>query len=135
MQLDYLKMQGAGNQILVVDNRKHAVSPPDPDTLRRLGDATTGPGFDQLMWVFMPTEASAAAAYRVFNSDGSEVEQCGNGVRCVASVLARENGGRSEFRLESPAGIVTARVETPEHIAVSMGAPILEPADIPFIAE
>lgn len=135
VQLDYIKMHGTGNRILVVDNRTHAVAPPDADTLRRLGDDANGPGFDQLMWISRPAEASSAAAYRVFNADGSEVEQCGNGVRCVASILSRETGKQSELRLESPAGIVTARVGSPEHIAVTMGAPIFEPAEVPFLAE
>ena len=134
MQLDYLKMQGAGNRIVVVDSRAHTVLPPDSADLQRLGNEQTGPGFDQLMWVFQPRDRTCDAAYRVFNADGSEVEQCGNGVRCVASMLSRESG-QSEFRLESPAGVVMARVSSPQLITVSMGAPVFEPADVPFVAE
>ena len=136
MQLDYLKMHGAGNRILVVDNRAHGISPPGCRTrLQRLGDDdATGPGFDQLMWISTASNAKATASYRVFNADGSEVEQCGNGVRCVASMLSKETGGESEILLESPAGIVTARVSPTGQIAVSMGAPIFEPADVPFMS-
>jgi diaminopimelate epimerase len=135
VQFDYLKMQGAGNRIVVVDNRARSVSPPDKAALLRLANAEAGPGFDQLMWLIEPQDRTCDAAYRVFNADGSEVEQCGNGVRCVASMLARESGGQTDFRLESPAGIVLAKVSAPGRVTVSMGAPVFEPADIPFIAE
>ena len=127
-------MHGAGNRIVVVDSRARGVSPPDSAGLQRLGNEQTGPGFDQLMWVLEPRDRTCDAAYRVFNADGSEVEQCGNGVRCVASMLARESG-QSEFRLESPAGIVMAQVSSPKHVRVSMGTPVFEPADVPFVAE
>ena len=128
-------MQGAGNRIVVVDNRKHDCDVPSADDLRRLGDEASGPGFDQLMWVTAPRSDALDAAYRVFNADGSEVEQCGNGVRCVASVVAREADGRREFRFQSPAGIVHAKVIRHDYVSVSMGAPIFEPAEIPFLAE
>ena len=133
--LDYLKMQGAGNRIVVVDSRAHTVSPPDSAALQRLGNEKTGPGFDQLMWLIEPRDHTCDVAYRVFNVDGSEVEQCGNGVRCVAAMMARDSGGQSDFRLESPAGIVLAKVSSPERITVSMGSPVFEPADVPFVAE
>ena len=90
MELDYLIMHGAGNRILVVDSRERDVEPPPVDELRRLADSTTGPGFDQLMWVTSPHDGGLDAGYRIFNADGSEVQQCGNGVRCVAWMLARE---------------------------------------------
>lgn len=135
VQLAYLKMQGAGNRIVVVDSRAHAASPPDSAALKRLGNDKTGPGFDQLMWLLEPRDHSCEVAYRVFNSDGSEVEQCGNGVRCVAAMLARESAEQTDFRLESPAGLVLAKVSSPQRITVSMGAPVFEPADIPFVAE
>ena len=90
MELDYLIMHGAGNRILVVDSRGRDVQPPDTDALRQLADEATGPGFDQLMWVTAPRGSGLDAGYRIFNADGSEVEQCGNGVRCVALMLASE---------------------------------------------
>jgi len=135
MQVHYVKMQGAGNKILVVDQRQNQQRPPDPSRLRELADAATGPGFDQLMWVTAAAEKTNAAGYRVFNADGSEVEQCGNGVRCVARVLARDPGHPSSFSLESPSGLVSARVEEDGLIAVSMGSPDFEPKRIPFLAE
>lgn len=135
MQIAYLKMHGAGNQIMVVDQRKHDLSPPGRDALRRLGDGSSGPGFDQLMWVGPATDSAMAASYRVFNSDGSEVEQCGNGVRCVAWMLAQDSGAGRKFRLESPAGPVEARVLADGSVTVSMGTPEFDPARVPFVAD
>ena len=134
MLLPYLKMQGAGNQILVVDQRLENRLPPGPEVIRRLGHGGTGPGFDQLMWVSTASRDGAAASYRVFNRDGSEVQQCGNGVRCVAWALARSGAGES-LLLEGPAGPVEAVVRDDGLIAVNMGPPELEPERIPFDAE
>ena len=136
VKFDYLIMHGAGNRILVVDSRERDAEPPSGDRLRRLANATEGPGFDQLMWVTSARGSNLDAAYRIFNADGSEVEQCGNGVRCVAWMLARESGeDGGRLRLESPAGVVAARIGANGRIAVSMGAPEFEPSRIPFIAD
>lgn len=128
-----MKMHGTGNRILVIDNRDAGISPPAEDRLRQLGDTSTGPGFDQLMWLEQTASPETVASYRVFNADGSEVEQCGNGLRCLAWLVARD--GQPEFSLTSPAGTVSARVHPSGDIAVSMGAPIFAPSGIPFIAE
>jgi diaminopimelate epimerase len=135
VKLDYLIMHGAGNRILVIDSRERDTEPPSVDTLRRLADSKTGPGFDQLMWVMSPRNSEFVAAYRIFNADGSEVRQCGNGVRCVAWMLARESGARSSMRLDSPSGVIEARVESDGRITVSMGPPEFEPSRIPFAAD
>ena len=135
MELDYFIMHGAGNRILVVDSRDRDVPPPSVEILRRLADPKTGPGFDQLMWVTPPGDSSLDAGYRIFNADGSEVQQCGNGVRCVARMLARESGECGTLRLDSPSGIVEARMEADGRIAVSMGPPEFEPSRIPFLAD
>ncbi len=134
MQFSYLKMHGAGNRILVVDERRRNRPPPPREQILRLSDPATGPGFDQLMWVGPARDASAQASYRVFNADASEVEQCGNGVRCVAWLLAGEDGAR-EFRLESPAGPVEARMLGDDRVSVNMGVPVFEPERVPFVAE
>ena len=128
-----MKMHGTGNRILVIDNREARLLPPVEQRLRELGDENTGPGFDQLMWLDPSDAAEVAAAYRVFNADGSEVEQCGNGLRCLAWLVARD--GETAFALSSPAGVVNARVGGEDDVAVSMGAPIFAPADIPFLAD
>jgi diaminopimelate epimerase len=134
VQLAYLKMLGTGNRIVVVDQRAQNLPPPSPSELRRLGDDSTGPGFDQLLWVGPSHDSSADASYRVFNSNGSEVEQCGNGVRCVVWMLARESHA-TQLTLESPARLIDARVLDNNHITVNMGPPVFDPARVPFIAE
>jgi len=127
-------MHGTGNQILVVDQRDETTSLPSPEQLREIGNEATGPGFDQLMWVTASDDPAFAASYRVFNNDGSEVEQCGNGVRCVASLLANQGGHPQAFTLLSPAGAIEARVDDDGLVAVSMGTPEFEPGKIPFVA-
>jgi diaminopimelate epimerase len=134
MQVAYFKMQGAGNKIVVVDQRKDNFLPPDTARLRALAREPGGPGFDQLMWVTRPENSAHVASYRVFNADGSEVQQCGNGVRCVARILARESPPADTFTLGSPAGPVSVRMED-DLVAVSMGSPKFEPSLIPFLAE
>ena len=133
MQVPYRKMHGTGNLILIVDQRDSNLAPPSAEKIRELGDESTGPGFDQLMWIDNADDGSSLARYRVFNVDGTEVEQCGNGVRCVARHLA--NDQQDEFQLQSPAGKITARLFDDGDVAVSMGAPIFEPSRIPFLAD
>ena len=135
MHVPYRKMHGTGNLILIVDQRGENLPPPGIKTLRELGDEATGPGFDQLMWVSSSADESSIARYRVFNADGSEVEQCGNGVRCVAKYLHQSAGTTQEFTLQSPAGLVEARVHADGLVSVSMGTPEFEPLRIPFIAD
>lgn len=134
MQVAYFKMQGAGNKIVVVDQRKNNFLPPDSARLRALAREPGGPDFDQLMWVSRPQDPTHDASYRVFNADGSEVQQCGNGVRCVVRILSRETPRTDTFTLDSPAGPVSARIED-DLVAVSMGSPEFEPVRIPFLAE
>ena len=135
MRTAFLKMHGAGNQILVVDQRRNNQPPPHRAALRLLGASDTGPGFDQLMWVGPPSVAGMDASYRVFNTDGSEVEQCGNGVRCVAWMLAQDEGAGKKFMLESPAGPIAASVIDDKTVAVNMGTPDFNPANVPFTAQ
>ncbi|MDH3272900.1 MAG: diaminopimelate epimerase [Gammaproteobacteria bacterium] len=135
MQLAYLKMHGAGNLIVVVDQRETNLPPPSAEKIRLLGDDKTGPGFDQLMWVGPAKNSTTSASYRIFNADGSECEQCGNGVRCVFWMLARESGQKKSFALESPAGTIVAIVLDDGRIAVNMGPPEFDPRLVPFSAE
>jgi len=134
MQVPFIKMHGSGNIILVVDQRTDNRAPPDVHQLRYLG--SNEPGFDQLMWISAADDDASVASYRVFNADGSEVQQCGNGVRCVAKYLVGQPDlglqHEQDFSLQSPAGAVTARVHHDGQVAVSMGTPIFKPADIPF---
>lgn len=124
MQLRYVNMEGAGNRILVVDQRAQRTPPPSPEQLRTIGNGDSGLDFDQLMWIVPASSPTSAAGYRVFNNDGSEVEQCGNGVRCVARLLAPESG--HAFSLDGPAGVVDVRVHDDGLISVAMGCPTTE---------
>jgi diaminopimelate epimerase len=135
MQVPYLKMHGTGNLILVVDQRANNLPPPTAERLRELGDDSTGPGFDQLMWIIPAKNESCVAGYRVFNADGSEVEQCGNGVRCVAKYLSDHSDAGREFALQGPAGLIEAKVSSDGLVAVSMGVPVFSPHKIPFVAD
>ena len=127
MQLQFQKMQGAGNEILIVDQRVANPVVPSSAILNELNRATAARPFDQLMWLNHPEKPDSVANYRVFNRDGSEVEQCGNGVRCVAVLLASQGIDLpAEFTLESPAGPVVARVISETRAAVDMGVPVFD---------
>lgn len=135
MLLPFRKMHGTGNDFLVVDQRAEAQGAPSPEIIRKLADRRTGVGFDQLMWIGPPRNAENLADYRVFNADGSEVEQCGNGVRCVAWVVSKDGGQGAEFILGSPAGPVPVRIIGENSVSVGMGQPEFDPANIPFVAD
>lgn len=126
MQLAFRKMQGAGNQILVVDQRSTTGITPSSKLVRQLHGSNPGTAFDQLMWLGPPRTAGATASYRVFNNDGSEVEQCGNGVRCVAVLLAPRNGSAATLLFDSPAGPIEARIVSANRAAVNMGPPVFD---------
>ncbi|MBS0396941.1 MAG: diaminopimelate epimerase, partial [Proteobacteria bacterium] len=105
MRLAFTKMHGLGNDFIVFDADAGAVPP--PAVLRALADRHTGIGFDQALVLEPPRRTGTAAYYRIFNADGSEVEQCGNGARCVAALVARRQRlGPGELALDSPAGLV-----------------------------
>ncbi len=135
MRLDFVKMHGLGNDFIVID----AATPealPSATQLRALGDRHTGIGFDQALVLSPARRAGTAAYYRIFNADGNEVEQCGNGARCLAALVARRLGlARGELVMDSPAGPVHARIGADGLIAVAMGVPSFEPASLPFVAD
>jgi diaminopimelate epimerase len=131
MKLAFTKMNGAGNDVMVLPwPSKHV--PPAADVVRRWADRRLGVGFDQLLLVDSEHPAAGDASYRIFNADGGEVEQCGNGVRCLARYLAPSLG--SELTLVSPAGTVAARVESAGQVSVDLGVPNFRPAALPFLA-
>src|SRR5690606_11586010 len=100
------KMHGLGNDFIVFDAADPA-QVPSAETLRRLADRRTGIGFDQALVLLPSADPKLDVYYRIFNADGSEVEQCGNGARCIASLVGRKLG-RREVRMESPGGRTTA---------------------------
>jgi diaminopimelate epimerase len=133
MKLVFTKMQGAGNDFIVID----ALRSPfvlDAGRIRQLADRHFGIGFDQLLVVEPPTHAGRAAGadfrYRIFNSDGGEVEQCGNGARCFVKFvhdrsLAPGLGAGRAIAVETLGGLIRPRLEDDGEVSVDMGAPVL----------
>jgi diaminopimelate epimerase len=134
MSFRFTKMHGLGNDFLVFDV-KDVDALPDRAFLQTLADRHLGVGFDQALAILPPRRAGAAAEYRIYNADGGEVEQCGNGARCVAALVAARQGRVGElFELDSPPGPVQARVGADGLVALSMGVPDFSPVSIAFDA-
>lgn len=133
MRLSFIKMHGAGNDFVIFEPAEGQAIP-DSETLQRLSKRRTGIGFDQVLVLEPPRLAGSDIYYRIFNADGDEVEQCGNGARCIADLLAKRNGSGGEVAMDSPGGLVQARVLKDGLVAVNMGIPNFEPASLPFEA-
>ena len=135
MLLEFTKMHGLGNDFLVLDlisQRAYL----DTLTIRRLADRHFGIGFDQLLIVEPPDVPNADFKYRIFNADGSEVEQCGNGVRCLARfVHERQLTTKTKMKVQTKAGIVEPELGPNGWVRVNMGYPKFLPNEIPFIAD
>jgi diaminopimelate epimerase len=124
MRIEFSKMQGLGNDFFVFDAPVAAGVHLDSKKLRALADRHTGVGFDQALMLEAPRDPGTRAFYRIFNADGSEVEQCGNGARCVAALLySRAPGLGRELAMGSPGGKVQARIGDDGLVAVDMGVP------------
>jgi len=134
MKLPFIKMQGAGNDFVVLDARTSPLDLP-PATLTLLADRRRGVGCDQVLVVEPAREASHAAHYRIFNADGSEAEQCGNGVRCIARFLADHGGAGRHLTLGSLGGPVAVELQDDGQVRVDMGPPRFAPSQVPFLAE
>lgn len=132
MRLSFTKMQGLGNDFIVFDAPNDAAIP-SPPALRRLADRRTGIGFDQALVLMPPPAKGIDVYYRIFNADGSEVEQCGNGARCIASLVAQKLGA-SKVQMDSPGGRVDATLHDDGLVSVDMGVPNFDPAALPFEA-
>jgi diaminopimelate epimerase len=133
MRLSFVKMQGLGNDFIVFDAAAHA-DVPNSETFRRLGDRRTGIGFDQALVLMPPRAAGTDVYYRIFNCDGSEVEQCGNGARCIASLIAQRLGNRTQVHMDSTGGRVEAVLHPNGSVAIDMGVPNFQPSALPFDA-
>jgi diaminopimelate epimerase len=132
MKLKFTKMQGAGNDFVVIDaiNQRVELS---GDQWRKLADRRFGVGADQILIVERPTAAGCDFGYRIFNADGGEVEQCGNGSRAFARFV-HDKGLTSarSIRVQTMSGIIAPRLEDDGMVTVDMGAPRLDPAEVPF---
>jgi len=135
MLLRFTKMHGLGNDFMVIDLvTQHAQL--SPKLIRQWSDRHTGIGFDQLLVVEPPGHPDVDFRYRIFNADGSEVEQCGNGARCFARfVQDKRLTAKSEIRVETAGGLITLNVRRDGQVTVDMGAPRFTPAQIPFAAD
>jgi diaminopimelate epimerase len=135
VKLKFTKMQGAGNDFVVLDGVSQRLAL-TPAQLRRLADRHFGVGCDQILLVEPPRAAGTDFRYRIFNADGGEVEQCGNGARCFVRFV-RERGltDKSEIRVETAAGIIAPRMEADGEVTVNMGAPVFEAKRIPFVTD
>ena len=135
MLLEFTKMHGLGNDFMVVDliSQKAFL---DTLTIQRLADRHFGIGFDQLLIVEPPDVPNADFKYRIFNADGSEVEQCGNGVRCFARfVHERQLTTKTKIKVQTKSGIVEPELGANGWVRVNMGYPKFLPQEIPFVAE
>jgi diaminopimelate epimerase len=135
MKIRFSKMQGVGNDFVVIDAIRQHISL-SPEQIRFLADRHFGVGCDQLLLVEKPTLPEADFRYRIFNADGGEVEQCGNGARCFVRFV-HEQGltDKKEILVETARGIIFPRLEDNGLVTVDMGAPRFAPDEIPFIAE
>ena len=134
MQHAFAKMQGAGNDFVVFDATARTFDL-SAAQIRRLADRHFGVGCDQVLVVEKPSGAQADFRYRIFNADGGEVEQCGNGARCfVKFVHQRGLTKKTAIRVETMGGVIEPRLEADGEVSVNMGAPIFALAEVPFTA-
>ena len=134
MRLKFTKMQGLGNDFVVIDAVNQSVCL-SPAQRRLLADRHFGVGCDQILLV-EGAVGDADFRYRIYNADGGEVEQCGNGARCfVRYVHDRGMTQKNEIRVETSGGLIIPRLEANGEVSVNMGMPKFEPQQIPFIAE
>ncbi|MDP2795585.1 MAG: diaminopimelate epimerase [Sulfurisoma sp.] len=132
MKIRFTKMHGLGNDFVVLD-AIHQSFVPTPAQARYLADRHFGVGCDQILVVEEPSRAGIDFRYRIFNADGGEVEQCGNGARCFVRFV-HDHGltDKPEIRVETKAGTIAPRLEANGDVTVDMGVPRFLPAEIPF---
>ena len=135
MRLKFTKMHGQGNDFVMLNGIAQKISL-SPEHIRRIADRHFGVGCDQILMVEAPTRHDTDFRYRIFNADGGEVEQCGNGARCFAHFVRDQDlTDKTELRVETLSGIIEPTINADGSVTVNMGAPRFSPADIPFIAE
>jgi len=133
MRLSFTKMHGLGNDFIVFDAATDA-DIPSADIFKQLGHRRTGIGFDQALVLMPPRVAGTDVYYRIFNCDGSEVEQCGNGSRCIASLVAKRLGKTERLHMDSTGGRINALLNADGTVSVEIYVPNFDPASLPFDA-
>ncbi len=134
MQLQFTKMHGTGNDFVVIDliSQHYTLRARD---IRKLADRHFGVGCDQVLVVEAPQSSQVDFRYRIYNADGQEVEQCGNGARCFARfVREKKLTGKRTISVETSGGVIQLRVRPNHDVEVDMGVPEFEPGKIPFTA-
>lgn len=135
MGLRFTKMHGLGNDFMVIDALSQTVEI-GANQVRDWASRHTGVGFDQLLMVEKPESEQADFRYRIFNADGSEVQQCGNGARCFARFVFDQGlTDKREILVETASGLIVLYLETDGQVRVNMGAPRFAPQELPFIAQ
>ncbi len=133
-RLRFTKMQGLGNDFVVFDGVRERVAL-ERDEIRRIADRHFGVGCDQVLLVEKPTRPDVDFGYRIFNADGGEVEQCGNGARCfVHFVRSQGLTSKRTIRVETRAGVIEPSLEADGRVTVDMGPPRFAAAEIPFVS-
>src|SRR5215212_3774071 len=134
MNLKFTKMQGLGNDFVVLDAIADAIEL-SADQLRFVADRHFGVGCDQILQVERPRTPDTDFYYRIFNADGGEVEHCGNGARClVRYVHDRGLTQKNEIRVGTKSGVIVPRLEPDGQVSVDMGIPVFDPDAVPFHA-
>ncbi|BAL22898.1 diaminopimelate epimerase [Azoarcus sp. KH32C] len=135
MRLRFAKMHGLGNDFVVIDAVRQSVEL-TPERVRFLADRHFGVGCDQLLVVEPASQLGVDFRYRIFNADGGEVEQCGNGARCFVRFV-HEQGltEKREIRVETKSGVIAPKLEESGLVTVDMGVPVFEPARVPFVSD
>ena len=134
MKLRFAKMQGQGNDFVVLDGVRQEVAL-DGDAVRALADRHFGVGCDQVLVVEKPASRANDFLYRIYNADGDEVEQCGNGARCFARFVLDEGlTTKREIAVETKSGVIRPKIEDSGQVTVDMGVPRFDPRDVPFVA-
>jgi len=134
MDINFTKMHGLGNDFMVIDGINQQISL-TPAQIKQWSDRRFGIGFDQLLLVEKPLTDQAEFLYRIYNADGSEVEQCGNGARCFARfVVDKGLTTSSNIPVETSSGLIKLKL-IGDLVEVNMGAPVFKPAALPFVAD
>jgi len=135
MRLKFSKMHGLGNDFVVLDGVRQSLAL-TPAQLRLLGNRHFGVGCDQILLVEKANRADVDFRYRIFNADGGEVEQCGNGARCFVRFVHDQGlTAKREIRVETMSGVISPRLEDDGNVTVNMGEPQFKAAKIPFISD
>ena len=134
MKLKFSKMHGLGNDFVVLDGVRQSLTL-TPEQLRHLADRHFGVGCDQILLVEPAAQPGVDFRYRIFNADGGEVEQCGNGARCFVRFVHDQGlTDKREIRVETMSGVIGPRLEADGLVTVDMGVPLFEPEKIPFVS-